>query len=148
VTDKVVRATRFVPAPAQRIFDLLADPAKHSIIDGSGSVRQPRSNAPSRLSLGAHFAMSMKIGVPYRITNTVVAFEEPSHIAWKHLGNAVWDYRLEETEGGTNVTESWDYGPTGRLGVVLRLIRFPQRNQASIEASLARLERYVTTGTF
>ena len=37
--DKVVRGIRFVPAEPQAIFDLLADPSQHPLIDGSGSVR-------------------------------------------------------------------------------------------------------------
>ncbi len=30
---------RVIPAPAEKIFDLLADPSRHREIDGSGSVR-------------------------------------------------------------------------------------------------------------
>ncbi|MCU1346420.1 MAG: hypothetical protein JWL70_2686 [Acidimicrobiia bacterium] len=144
-TDKVVRATRLIPAPPQQIFDLLADPAMHSVLDGSGSVKQPLSGAPTRLALGAEFGMSMKIGMAYRVKNVVVAFDEPRHIAWKHFGNAVWDYRLEAVDGGTEVTESWDYGAAGPAGAVLQLMGYPKRNQRSIEATLAQLERYVSS---
>ena len=46
--DKVVRGIRFVPAEPQAIFDLLADPAQHATIDGSGSVRGQQRGLPTR----------------------------------------------------------------------------------------------------
>jgi hypothetical protein len=70
--NEVIRVSLVVPAPAKDIFDLLASPAGHAIIDGSGNVKAPQSNAPDRLSLGAKFGMDMKMGVPYKITNEVV----------------------------------------------------------------------------
>ena len=57
---KVVRGIRFVPAKPQAIFDLLADPAQHPTIDGSGSVRSSNEDARQRLEMGAKFGMSMK----------------------------------------------------------------------------------------
>ncbi len=147
VTEKTASATRFVPVPAQQIFDLLADPAMHPVLDGSGSVRQPLPGAPARLSMGADFGMSMKIGMPYRVKNTVVAFDEPHHIAWKHFGPAVWDYKLVDVPGGTQVTETWDYSGLGMSAKVFELLGFTKRNQKSMEATLERIERHVTTGT-
>jgi hypothetical protein len=145
MTDKAVSATRFVPAPAQTIFDLLANPAMHPVLDGSGTVKQPTSGGPSRLGLGAEFGMSMKRGMPYRVKNTVVSFEEPHHIAWKHFGNPVWDYQLVEVPGGTQVTESWRYHG-GVLSKVLELLGVPKQNEKSINATLERLEHHVTNG--
>jgi uncharacterized protein YndB with AHSA1/START domain len=34
-----ISVERFIPAPASAIFALLADPAQHRAIDGSGTVR-------------------------------------------------------------------------------------------------------------
>jgi hypothetical protein len=135
--DRVVRGIRFVPAEPQAIFDLLADPAQHAVIDGSGSVRGA-TDAPERLSLGAKFAMSMKVGVPYKITNQVVEFEEPTLIAWQHMGKHIWRYRLRAVEGGTEVTEECDFRPA-RGAVVLKLSGAPKRNAKAIEATLDRL---------
>ena len=53
--ERVVRGVRFVPAEPQAIFDLLADPTKHALIDGSGTVRDAQPGNPERLSLGAKF---------------------------------------------------------------------------------------------
>lgn len=136
--DRVVRGIRFVPAEPQEIFDLLADPAQHAVIDGSGSVRSATSETPQRLSLGARFGMSMKMGVPYSITNEVVEFDEPTLIAWRHMGKHVWRYRLRPVEGGTEVTEEFDFRPAPSA-TVLKLMGAPKRNAKAIEATLDRL---------
>ncbi len=136
--DKVVRGIRFVPAEPQAIFDLLADPAQHSTIDGSGSVRSSTTEAPERLALGSKFSMSMKMAVPYKITNEVVEFDEPSLIAWQHMGKHVWRYRLRPVDGGTEVTEEFDFRPA-RSAIALKLSGAPKRNAKAIEATLDRL---------
>ncbi|HUS44034.1 MAG TPA: SRPBCC family protein [Ilumatobacteraceae bacterium] len=136
--DKVVRGIRFVPAEPQAIFDLLADPAQHPQIDGSGSVRSSAADAPERLTLGSKFSMSMKLGTPYKITNEVVEFDEPSLIAWQHVGKHIWRYRLRPVEGGTEVTEEFDFRPA-RSATALKLFGAPKRNGKAIEATLDRL---------
>jgi uncharacterized protein YndB with AHSA1/START domain len=60
-----VSVERLIAAPAARIFDVLADPTQHPVIDGSGMVREARAERPSRLSPGATFGMSMRMGVAY-----------------------------------------------------------------------------------
>jgi hypothetical protein len=136
--DKVVRGIRFVPTDPQAIFDLLADPAQHATIDGSGSVRSSSTATPDRLALGTKFGMSMKLGVPYKITNEVVEFEEPSLIAWRHMGGHIWRYRLRAVDGGTEVTEEFDFRPA-RSAMALKLSGAPKRNAKAIEATLDRL---------
>ena len=97
-----------INAPAQVIFDLLANPASHQRFDGSGTIKGSISG-PDRLFLGAQFGMAMKIKVPYRIKNTVVAFEENKKITWCHLMKWTWCYELQAiTESQTVVTESFD----------------------------------------
>ena len=141
--DKVVRGIRFVPAEPQAIFDLLADPSQHPLIDGSGSVRSA-DETPERLALGSKFSMSMKVGVPYKITNEVVEFDEPSLIAWQHMGKHVWRYRLRPVDGGTEVTEEFDFRPA-RSATALRLSGAPKRNAKAIEATLDRLVAHFRT---
>jgi len=130
--SKVIRVDR------QRLFDVLADPAQHPLIDGSGSVKAVRPGGPGRLSLGATFSMDMRLGTDYRIRNTVVEFDEPALIGWRHFNGHVWRYRLTEVPGGTRVTEEWDArGARNRLGLLL--LGFPQRNRAGMIATLDRL---------
>ena len=136
--DQLVSRTRFVPATAQQIFDLLADPRKHHLIDGSGSVKGARVNAPQRLSKGAKFSMDMRIALPYRITNEVVEFEEPRLIGWRHFGGHIWRYIIEETAGGCNVTEQFDW-EHNKSPLMLKLMNARTRTAKSIEETLERL---------
>ncbi|CAB4693909.1 unannotated protein [freshwater metagenome] len=97
-----------INAPAAKIFDLLADPRAHARFDGSGTITESISG-PARLYEGAKFGMAMKIKVPYRITNTVVSFEENKKITWCHLMKWTWSYELEDLGNGqTQVTEIFD----------------------------------------
>ena len=135
---KIVSHSIFVPAPAQDIFNLLADPRRHSEIDGSGSVKDAQIDAPSRLSLGAKFGMNMRIAVPYKMTNTVVEFEENSQIGWRHVGGHIWRYILEPTAGGTQVTEQVDWN-NAKSPLMLTIMRAPHNNGKSIEKTLKNL---------
>ena len=138
--SKVVSRTREITAPAQAIFDLLADPRRHHEIDGSGSVQAAQMNAPERLALGAKFGMNMKIGLPYRITNIVVEFEEGRQIAWRHFGGHVWRYILEPTENGTLVTEQFDW-TNNRSPLMLKVMNAIENNAKSMEKTLENLAR-------
>ena len=137
-----VDVERVIKAPPEAIFELLADPAMHPVLDGSGTVRHPREGNPGRLSLGATFGMSMRFGLPYRITNTVVEFDEGRRIAWRHFGGHRWRYELTPVPCGegqdTKVTETFDYS-TARSPLALELLRYPQRNRKGMEQTLERL---------
>jgi hypothetical protein len=135
---KIVSRSTIVPAPAQMIFDLLADPRRHGEIDGSGSIQSAQIDAPERLSLDATFGMQMKIGVRYKITNTVVEFEEGKIIAWRHFGGHIWRYILEPVDGGTKVTEQFDWNKS-KSPLILKLRKSPQDNAKSIEKTLENL---------
>jgi hypothetical protein len=135
---KVVSRSTIVPAPAQLIFDLLADPRRHGEIDGSGSIQSAQLDAPERLSLNATFGMKMKIGLPYKITNTVVEFEDNKTIAWRHFGGHIWRYILEPVDGGTKVTEQFDWNKS-KSPLILKLRKSPQDNAKSMEKTLENL---------
>jgi uncharacterized protein YndB with AHSA1/START domain len=140
----LVTVSRVIAADRQTLFDIIADPAQHPVIDGSGSVRAVREGAPERLSLGAKFAMDMRLGASYKILNTVVEFSEPDVIAWRHFNGHIWRYRFTEVPGGTEVTEQWD-ARTAKNRIGLLLLRFPGRNRAGMTATLERLERLVAS---
>ncbi len=144
MSDQVVSATRVVPAPPEDIFALLRDPAQHANLDGSGTVKGSRGTG-DLLGPGSTFSMDMRIGVPYRIKNTVVEYEQDRRIAWRHFGGHVWRWELEPVDGGTRVTESFDWGPSP-IGFLYDLLGFPERNREGIEATLDGLvERFSTT---
>lgn len=138
----LVGATRVIPASAADIFELLATPAQHAVIDGSGTVRDVQPGTPRRLSAGSRFGMQMHWGAPYKILNQVVEFEEGRLISWRHFAGHVWRYRLEPMgPNSTRVTEEFD--PAGsRASLVLWLMGASRRNQRSIEETLARLDTW------
>jgi len=145
---RAVTVERVIPVAPQRLFDVVADPAMHSVIDGSGTLKGVRDGAPARLAPGASFGMEMQLGTPYRITNRVVEFEEGRLLAWDHMGRARWRYQFEAVPGGTRVIESWDYSPAPRwLALGLAVLGFRGRNRRGMERTLERLEAEVAGRT-
>ena len=142
-SDKVVSATRDIAAPADVIFDLLADPSKHALIDGEETVQGARGSSPERLSLGAKFGMSMKMGVPYIMSSEVVEFVENERIAWRHCGHHVWRYELEPIEGGTRVTESFDWGVARFPAKFYELVGYPAKHEVGMTKTLEKLAAVV-----
>jgi hypothetical protein len=128
-----------IHAPAAVIFDILADPRRHSSFDGSGHV-QGNVSGPERLSLGARFGMSMRIVVPYRTDNVVVEFAEGRLIAWQHFNRHRWRYELLPVdENATVVTETFD-ARTALFPPALLLINAYADNQVGILKSLVQLK--------
>ncbi len=144
--QRKVSTSRVIDADRQALFDLVADPRMHPVIDGSGTVTGARDGLPERLSLGASFGMDMKSGASYRISNTVVEFEEGERIAWRHLSGHRWRYEFREVDDGTEVTETFDWS-TAKAKLPLELAGFPKRNLRAMESTLRRLEQLATTGS-
>lgn len=146
-SDPYIRSARItINAPAQTIFDVIADPRQHSAIDGSGTV-QGTLSGPTRLSLGAKFGMSMKIGLPYTISNTVVEFDEGRRIGWCHLGRHTWRYELDPVDANTTiVTETFD-GSTAWFPPALKLINAYDNNEKAVARSLVNLKALVENDT-
>lgn len=143
-----VSVERFIPAPASRIFDLIADPNRHKDIDGSGTVRGARG-AAERLRLGSRFGMSMMLGVPYAMESTVIEFEEDRRLAWQTrgptaigrlVGGRIWRYELEPQDGGTLVRESWDISQESLL-TKPAVRRAGKTTATNMAATLARIEQ-------
>jgi uncharacterized protein YndB with AHSA1/START domain len=140
-SSRSISVSRLIPVTPSRIFDLLADPRQHVRLDGSGSVTSVK-NAPQRLTLGSTFSMHMKMGLGYVTRNRVVEFQENRFIAWHHFALFVWRYDLEAVDGGTLVTESFNYDRPWAFVIIA--LGFPERNRAAMEGTLQRLETIVT----
>lgn len=137
----IVSRSVVIDAPAEVIFDVLADPRQHAAFDGSGTVKGSVSG-PQRLGLGESFRMDMKMKVPYRIGNTVKEFEEGRRIAWAHMGGHRWRYELEPLDASrTRVTETFD-ATTARSTLLLKAMRADALNAKAIDATLCRLKDY------
>ncbi|MBP1234359.1 hypothetical protein JOE40_004002 [Arthrobacter sp. PvP102] len=143
----LVSRQRFIQAGPEAVFEVLATPALHSVIDGSETVKAAQPRGPERLSAGARFGMEMNMMVDYKILNTVCEFEEGRRIAWRHFFGHVWRYVLEPSTDargipGTLVTEQWDARQV-RGKFFLRLAGYLRRHPANLDATLAKLDQYV-----
>jgi hypothetical protein len=138
----LVSESKVIAADPQRLFDIVADPSMHVAMDGSGTLQAIRGEAPERLTMGAKFGVDMKMGAPYKITNTVIEFDEGKQIAWRHFNGHVWRYIFEAVDGGTQVTEQWDARPA-KNKIFLLLSGFSGRNRKGIIATLERLDELI-----
>lgn len=148
----VVSVERVIPAPPERIFEVLADPSRHQEIDGSGTVRAAKPGASHHLQLGDTFGMSMKMGLPYSMVSTVIEYEPNRRIAWqsrppgpvgKVVGGRIWRYELEPAEGGTRVRESWDLTQDRQRALLRRM--YATKTRQNMERTLERLEQVVAS---
>lgn len=135
-----VSVSRVIPTTPRAIFDVLADPERHPEIDGSGTLVASDRDEPERLKLGSKFGMKMRIVVPYDMRSTVVEFEEDRLIAWAHFGKHRWRYELEEVDGGTLVTETFDWS-TAAVPPLIELLGWPKRHPATMATTLEKLEQ-------
>jgi uncharacterized protein YndB with AHSA1/START domain len=119
--------TGTLDAAPEHVFAVLADPARHPEIDGSGMCA--KSSAGPITGTGQSFVMDMhRDGLgDYQVRNEVTAFEPGRRIAWRPgvetaspaleavLGDIIpgghtWSFELELTgDGKTLVTHSYDW---------------------------------------
>lgn len=144
-TDMSTSATTVVDAPPEEVFDFIRQPANHPLISGDASVRTV-NKGPERLALGDKFNMSMKMGMPYRMSSRVVEYEENAKIAWAHFGKHRWRWELEPTgEGQTRLTETFDMS-TAISPAVLKLAGYPKRHEPNVAASVENVAAHFSKG--
>ena len=113
MADRIVRASREVHAPAERIFELIADPARQPEWDGndnlSGAAPGQRVHA-----VGDVFVMMTTKGSVRE--NHVVEFDEGRLIAWTPAEPGqpppghLWRWELEPlADGRCRVTHTYDW---------------------------------------
>jgi uncharacterized protein YndB with AHSA1/START domain len=155
MTGDSVSATTIIDAPAEAIFAVLADPARHAAIDGTGWVREPADSQPLTAA-GQVFRMAMyHAGHPdgnYQMANRVQVFDPPHAISWEpgrdadgglQFGGWVWRYDLTPAgPSGTKVTLSYDWSAVS--GSLRQHIRFPPFSPDHLGNSLAHLASLVT----
>lgn len=158
MTEQLIRATT-VNAPAQVVFDVLADPSTHEAIDGTGWVRESQGGQPLTHA-GQIFRVAMyHEGHPekdYEVASRVEVFEPPRAIAWLpghapgrptsagaddaalEYGGWIWRYDLEPAgDDQTTVTLTYDWSavpPEGR-----EIIPFPMFDVSHLDNSLKHL---------
>ncbi|HUM00341.1 MAG TPA: SRPBCC family protein [Mycobacterium sp.] len=148
---------RVINAPASEIFALVADAGKHASFDGSGTV-QHATQESMPLAKGSKFGMSMRWGLPYRTTNTVIEYEPDRRIAWQTtmlgglVGGRIWRYELEPADGGaggpatsnarTLVRETWDIS-RDKQALILKNTGMPKQAEQGMRATLERIAEIV-----
>ncbi len=119
-----VSVSRSIAAPAARIFRVLADPANHPALDGSGMLRPvPGQPVPSRV--GDTFTMAMYLpGLgDYLMLNRIIAFEQDRRIVWEPTPGDAVASRNAELPVGASQGYSWGFQlqPDGDRTIVSEL---------------------------
>ncbi|GGG11864.1 hypothetical protein GCM10007304_27290 [Rhodococcoides trifolii] len=131
-----------VATDANTLFDIVADPHRHSQLDGSGTVKD-NVKGPTRLGPGDKFSVGMKqFGVPYKITSTVTEFVDDAErkvLEWQHPMGHRWRWELVQTgPTSTEVTESFLYD-TAKSPKILEVLGQTKANSKGITATLEKL---------
>ena len=158
MTDETISATTIINAPAEAIFAVLADPATHAAIDGTGWVRES-VDGQQLTEAGQVFRVAMyNDGVPgghYRMANLVQVFDPPRAISWepgqdnadgslRTVGH-VWRYDLAPAgPSGTEVTLSYDWSAVPDSFRQQLPFQFPPFAPDHLTNSLAHLAELVT----
>ena len=156
MADDRVSATTVINATAGAIFAVLADPAKHAAIDGTGWVRETLDREPLAAA-GQIFRMSMyhpnHPDGHYQTANRVRVFDPPSAIAWEpgydagdgtlRFGGWTWRYDLAPAgPSGTAVTLTYDWSAVP--DPIREHIGFPPFPPEHLGTSLTHLAELVT----
>jgi hypothetical protein len=156
MADERLSATTIMNASAEVIFAVLADPATHAAIDGTGWVREPLDRKPLT-AVGQVFRIAMyhpnHPDGNYQMANRVQIFDPPSAIAWEPgqdtddggLRFGGWFWRYDLTPAGpseTKVTLSYDWSAVP--DPLRRHIGFPPFPADHLGNSLAHLAELVS----
>ena len=157
MTNEILTATTTIEASAEAIFAVLADPARHAAIDGTGWVRDPLDRAPISAS-GQLFRMAMyHANHPngnYEMLNRVKAFDPPRAISWEpgydpgngniQFGGWIWRYDLTVLgPSDTEVRLSYDWSAVPHEA--RRPGQFPPFSPDHLDTSLAHLAELMTS---
>lgn len=157
MVDEGVSATAIIDAPAATIFAVLADPANHAAIDGTGWVCEPLDSGPLTAA-GQTFRMAMyhpnHPEGSYQTVNQVLEFDPPVAISWKpgydagdgtlEFGGWTWRYGLHPAgPSKTEVTLAYDWSAVPEP--IRERIGFPPFAPDHLADSLAHLAELATT---
>ncbi|PKV96788.1 polyketide cyclase/dehydrase/lipid transport protein [Amycolatopsis echigonensis] len=158
MTEKV-SATLTIAASAEQVFAVLADPAAHAAIDGTGWVQAAVDHAPLAAP-GQLFRMGMHHADhpdgDYETVNKVEVLDPARAIGWVtgyrkgdgelEFGGWLWRYDLAPLgPAGTEVTLSYDWSAVPQF-VRDRGIQFPPFGPGHLDGSLRHLAELCAAG--
>ena len=139
-TEQVVSASRDIAAPAEEIFELIADPSRQPRWDGNDNLAEAAAGQRVR-AVGEVFVMALTAGVTRE--NHVVEFVEGRVIAWRPAEPGqptpghLWRWTLEPIDPSrTRVTHTYDWT---RLTDQKRIPRAQATTSEMLRASVDRL---------
>src|ERR1700755_1437057 len=137
---KVVSASREIAAPADKIFEFIADPSLQPRWDGNDNLAEAQAGQRVR-AVGDVFTMTITMGSDR--DNHVVEFEEGRVIAWrpsepgKNPPGHLWRWQLEPLDDSrTLVTHTYDWS---RRTDEKRLPRARATTADKLQTSIERL---------
>jgi uncharacterized protein YndB with AHSA1/START domain len=140
MTAQVVSASREIAAPADRIFELIADPSQQPRWDGNDNLAEAGRGQRVRAA-GDVFTMTLTMGSVRE--NHVVEFDEGRLIAWRpsepgqEPPGHLWRWELEPVdEARTLVTHTYDWT---QLTDQKRMARARDTTADKLQASIDRL---------
>lgn len=142
--QRVVQASRVIEAPAETIFEQIADPANQPAWDGNDNLAEAPAGQRVR-AVGDVFSMTLT-GAGMVRENHIVEFEEGRRIAWKPAEPGktppghLWRWELEPAGEGTRVTHTYDWT---ELHDEHRLQRARRTKAENLLASIDRLKALV-----
>lgn len=153
---ETLTATTTVAAPPAKVFAVLADPASHAAIDGTGWVKEPIDRAPLT-EVGQIFRIGMyHANHPdgeYQMANRVEVLDSPRAIGWLpgqetdgelQFGGWIWRYDLASLgPSQTEVTLTYDWSAVPQA--VREHIPFPPFSPDHLTNSLNNLAELART---
>lgn len=111
--SRIVSARRFIAAPAERIFAVVADPREHPRMDGRGNTTAAQDGAPITSSGGSFLMLNANGKIR---ENRVVEFEAGRRVAWMPCPEGgepfgfLWRWEVAAAEGGASlVTHTYEW---------------------------------------
>ncbi len=150
--EKSITVTRDIPAPATKIFAVLADPSHHVELDGSGFV-QGVDQADRITRVGQTFRMNMAgdhMGGDYQTDNVVTGLDPGKLLAWKTAPAGSeppgweWVWQLDPQDAdSTSVSLTYDWEKVTDPDILSK-VSFPLVSETQLDDSLNALAEVVS----
>ena len=154
VTERMEVSRPIAATPAE-IFAIVSSPEGHVQIDASGMLMSSTGDPATKV--GDTFVIHMDrealndypLGL-YDVTVEIVTYEQDREVAWTIIGQIkpqighVYGYRLEPIDGGTLVTQYYDWSNIDEQWRQANI--FPIIPESALRATLGILARTVAPG--